>query len=195
MSLLTTMEICKYFYINLFKSPHLTAFFGTPKIPARLSLGVLLILLQRMKGKSYWNLESNTLEIYLSVLWNRRMLSQTICMYIYNCIQNIKDLFRISFAYSVNVSVFNELKDGLKSGNSSDCSDKITCERYMSNCLKTTTFYSAGWVLRKNSEFLYFFMPGSKLFNTFYTYILKFSWVYNILLHCETECIPIQAYD
>nr|CAD2125115.1 unnamed protein product [Meloidogyne enterolobii] len=76
----------------------------------------------------------------------------------------------ISFAYSVNVSVFNELKDGLKSGNSSDCSDKITCERYMSNCLKTTTFYSAGWVLRKNSKYQYFFMPVGY---TIYYYIVK----------------------
>ncbi|CAK5078163.1 unnamed protein product [Meloidogyne enterolobii] len=58
----------------------------------------------------------------------------------------------------MKVSEFDELKDGPKFGNSSDCSDKITCERLESDCLKSTTFYSAGWVF-KNSEYLYFFMP------------------------------------
>uniref|UniRef100_A0A914MFM4 F5/8 type C domain-containing protein n=1 Tax=Meloidogyne incognita TaxID=6306 RepID=A0A914MFM4_MELIC len=61
----------------------------------------------------------------------------------------------ISFSYSMNGSEFEELKNGPKHGDVNDCSDKDKCNAGRGTCVKTTSFYSVGWV----NTTMYFLLP------------------------------------
>ncbi|KAF7632204.1 hypothetical protein Mgra_00008388 [Meloidogyne graminicola] len=65
-------------------------------------------------------------------------------------IQNFTDN-TLSFAYSLKNYELNEIKDGPKNGNESDCRDLKKCVNRKGNCLKNTPFYSFGWLKSKYS--------------------------------------------
>uniref|UniRef100_A0A915M158 Uncharacterized protein n=1 Tax=Meloidogyne javanica TaxID=6303 RepID=A0A915M158_MELJA len=55
----------------------------------------------------------------------------------------------------MNGSEFEELKNGPKHGDVNDCSDKDKCNANRGTCVKTTSFYSFGWV----NTTTYFLLP------------------------------------
>uniref|UniRef100_A0A914MG47 Uncharacterized protein n=1 Tax=Meloidogyne incognita TaxID=6306 RepID=A0A914MG47_MELIC len=85
------------------------------------------------------------------------------------CIMHNSDNM-ISFSYSINRSEFEELKDGPKSGDSSDCSDKKKCEK-KGTCIKTKAFYSVAWVLKDKSEYRSVLLPvgDPRIYSTYTT--------------------------
>nr|CAD2204397.1 unnamed protein product [Meloidogyne enterolobii] len=70
----------------------------------------------------------------------------------------------ISFSYSMNGSEFEELKNGPKTGDNSDCSNKDNCIAQRGVCRNSTAFYSVRWIPRldplfSTGSFTYFLQP------------------------------------
>uniref|UniRef100_A0A914M152 Uncharacterized protein n=1 Tax=Meloidogyne incognita TaxID=6306 RepID=A0A914M152_MELIC len=95
-----------------------------------------------------------------------------------DCItQNVVPANMLSFSYSIKRDEFEELKNGPKTGDDSDCSDKDNCIADGGVCRNSTAFYSIMWMpnllqLNLNENFTYFLHPGKKFYKRFIFYNL-----------------------